>query len=106
MGPTAIWGGLPLRAPLPGLGSSRTKSTYPRVCAWLDRIRSLPFARRNPDVVRRGVTEKFSTRAGSPYEGARIIWRGDRLEWLFANGFHGWWATELTAGRTVVPVSL
>jgi hypothetical protein len=31
----------------------------------------------------------------SPYEGASIVWRGDRLEWLFANGFHDWWLGEL-----------
>jgi glutathione S-transferase len=91
---------------LRGLGVPPDPVAYPRVCAWLESVRSLPFARRDLDVVRRGVAEKFSSRTGSPYEGERIVRRGDRLEWLFANGFQGWWSTELTAGRAVVPVFL
>jgi glutathione S-transferase len=88
------------------LGLPPEPKAYPRTCAWLDRMRSLPFVRRDLDVVRRGVAEKLKGPGPSPYESERIIWRGDRLEWLFANGFHAWWANELIAGRAVVPVSL
>ena len=87
-----------------GLGPER--STVPHVCAWLERMRALPFVRRDLDVVRRGVAEKFHGREVSPYESERIVWRGDRLEWLFAHGFHDWWAGEWRAGRAIVPRSL
>jgi glutathione S-transferase len=88
------------------LGRSPDPVEYPRVYAWLDRMRSLSFVRHDLDVVRRAVAEKFSGRRPSLYESERIIWRGDRLEWLFVNGFHEWWVNELTAGRAVVPTSL
>jgi glutathione S-transferase len=88
------------------LGLSPDPHAHPRVHAWLGRMRTLPFVRSDLDMVRRGVAEKFGGPGASPYESERIIWRGDRLEWLFANGFHGWWANEMTAGRAVVPASL
>lgn len=88
------------------LGLAPERPTCPRVCAWLERMRALPFVRRDLDVVRRGVAEKFHGGEASPYESERIVWRGDRLEWLFVNGFHDWWAGELRAGRAIVPRSL
>jgi glutathione S-transferase len=88
------------------LGLPPDAREHPRIHDWLGRMRSLPFVRSDLEVVRRGVAEKFGGPGASPYESERIIWRGDRLEWLFANGFHGWWANEMTAGRVVVPVSL
>jgi len=42
----------------------------------------------------------------SPYEGEKIVWRGDRIEWLLAHGFHEWLLAELQAGRAVVPCSV
>jgi hypothetical protein len=51
------------------------------------------------------VTEKFGG-GPSPYEGRKVVWRGDRIEWLFRNGFADWWYDELAAGRVVIPDSL
>jgi glutathione S-transferase len=88
------------------LGLAPERPIHPRLCAWLERMRTLPFVRRDLDVVRRGVAEKFRGGEPPPYESERVVWRGDRLEWLFVSGFHDWWAGELRAGRAIVPRSL
>ncbi len=75
---------------------------HPRLSDWIRRMRSLPIVRNDLDYVKRMAVQKF-LEGPSPYEGERIIWRGDRLEWLFANGFHDWWLGELRAGRAVLP---
>jgi glutathione S-transferase len=75
---------------------------HPRLSEWIRRMRSLPIVRSDLDYVKRLAVEKF-LEGPSPYEGESIIWRGDRLEWLFANGFHDWWLGELRAGRAVLP---
>jgi len=84
------------------LGMVIDRVKQPRVYSWFRRMRSLPTVRNDLDYVKRMATEKFFE-GPSPYEGEKIIWRGDRLEWLFANGFHGWWLRELEEGRAVVP---
>jgi hypothetical protein len=48
--------------------------------------------------------EKFSA-GPSPYESERIVWRGDRIEWLIAHGYWDWFQSELEAGRAIVPRS-
>ena len=44
--------------------------------------------------------ETFPTRE---FERTRIFWRGDRIEWLLARGFHDWFFGEIKAGRTLWP---
>lgn len=78
---------------------------YPRVAAWNVRLRELAVVRQDLEYVRRAAREKFVD-GPSPYEGERIVWRGDRIEWLFHNGFADWWYAEYRAGRAVVPGSL
>jgi hypothetical protein len=34
----------------------------------------------------------------------RVVWRGDRIEWLLANGFHEWFLSEIRAERVGWPV--
>jgi len=55
--------------------------------------------------VKQAAIDKFAS-GPAPYEGETIVWRGDRLEWLFHHGFADWWMEELRAGRAVVPSSL
>jgi hypothetical protein len=33
----------------------------------------------------------------------KIFWRGDRIEWLLARGFHGWFAKEIEERRVLWP---
>ena len=36
-------------------------------------------------------------------EREKIFWRGDRIEWLLARGFHDWFVTEINEGRVLWP---
>jgi glutathione S-transferase len=87
------------------LGIALDPQTYPRLAAWNQRLRALPIVGADLEAVKRAAIEKFAA-GPSPYEGEKIVWRGDRLEWLFHHGFAEWWMDELRAGRAVVPSSL
>lgn len=39
----------------------------------------------------------------SSFERTKIFWRGDRIEWLLARGFHEWFFGEIKAGRVLWP---
>lgn len=87
------------------LGIAVDGQTHPQLAAWIQRLRALPIVRADLDAVKRAAIEKFGT-GSSPYEGDKIVWRGDRLEWLFHHGFADWWLAELRAGRVIVPSAL
>ena len=72
------------------------------VLRWNRSMRTLPVVRANLEHVKRSAVEKFSP-GPSPYETERVVWRGDRIEWLMAHGFHDWFVSELASGRAVVP---
>jgi hypothetical protein len=36
-------------------------------------------------------------------ERKRIFWRGDRIEWILARGFHPWFFKEVNEGRAIWP---
>jgi hypothetical protein len=57
------------------------------------------------DYVKQSAIEKFAPSV-SPYEAERVVWRGDRIEWLLGHGFQEWFWSELTSGRAVVPSSV
>lgn len=84
------------------LGVVLDDARHPRLLAWNRRMRALPVVRDDLAQVKKMAFERFGA-GKSPYEGVKVVWRGDRLEWLFANGFHPWWAEELRSGRAVVP---
>lgn len=65
-------------------------------------MRMLPVVREDLEHVKRSVSEKLAPGA-SPYEGVKVVWRGDRIEWLLAHGFADWFQAELASGRAVVP---
>jgi len=75
---------------------------FERVLRWSRAMRALPVVRADLEHVKRSAIEKFAPGA-SPYEATKIVWRGDRIEWLVAHGFQGWFQAELAAGRAVVP---
>ena len=77
---------------------------FPRVLGWSRALRALPVVRADLEHVKRSVLEKFAPGA-SPYEADKIVWRGDRIEWLLARGFGDWLRAELAAGRAVIPQS-
>jgi glutathione S-transferase len=78
---------------------------FPNVQRWNASMRTLPCVRSDLDYVRRNAIEKFAPDA-SPYESEKVVWRGDRIEWLLGHGFGNWFWSELASGRAVVPRSV
>ena len=74
-------------------------ATHLRLLAWFKRLRPLPvFA---ADLER---TEAFlRDLAPDLPRPASIVWRGDRLEWVLARGFHEWFFEEIRQGRVAWP---
>jgi hypothetical protein len=73
---------------------------HPHLLAWYRRLRALPVFR--GDLARaRAWQENNATRRPVT---SRVVWRGDRLEWLLANGFHDWFLSEIRAERVGWPV--
>lgn len=75
---------------------------FERVRRWNREMRALPAVHADLEHVKRSVVEKFGAGA-SPYEAEKVVWRGDRIEWLLAHGFGDWFQGELASGRAIVP---
>jgi len=75
------------------------------VHAWFRRMRTQPVVQRDLEYVKAAGLEKFVEQP-SPYEGEKVVWRGDRIEWLLCNGFDDWWSEERSTGRAVIPSSI
>jgi glutathione S-transferase len=75
---------------------------FPKLRQWNVALRALPAVQDDLEHVKRSAREKFAAGA-SPYEAEKVVWRGDRIEWLLAHGFAQWFGAELTSGRAVVP---
>jgi glutathione S-transferase len=78
---------------------------YANVRRWNASMRTLPCVREDLAYVRQCAIEKFAPGA-SPYDAEKVVWRGDRIEWLLAHGFREWLWSELASGRAVVPRSV
>jgi glutathione S-transferase len=87
---------------LKALGILLEESAYPGLLRWNRRMRMQTAVREDLEYVKRTAIEKFGS-GQSPYEGEKIVWRGDRIEWLMAHGFQDWLCSELSHGRAVVP---
>jgi glutathione S-transferase len=75
-------------------------ATHPRLLAWYKRLRQHPVCR--ADLER---TQMFLRDLGPALERpSRLVWRGDRIEWLLARGFGDWFFGEMRAGRVAFPV--
>jgi glutathione S-transferase len=73
-------------------------ATHPRLLGWYKRLRGFDVCR--ADVAR---TQAFLKNAGTLQRPPRIVWRGDRIEWLLARGFSDWFSEEIRAGRVAWP---
>ncbi|MEZ4361435.1 MAG: glutathione S-transferase family protein [Kofleriaceae bacterium] len=81
-------------------GVGHDPERHPRVHAWLKRLRGIgAFA----DDLERAKRAAATLSVSSDYERQKIFWRGDRIEWVLARGFHGWFAKEIEAKRTLWP---
>lgn len=93
----ALW---PHLAALRALKLALDAVKYPRLHAWFSWMRHdeifLNDARRTADFMK-----ALGTR--TDLERTKIFWRGDRIEWLLARGFHEWFFDEIKAGRVLWP---
>src|SRR5262249_60401897 len=58
-------------------------ATHPNLLAWYKRLRQVDVCR--ADLER---TQAFLRAAGAIQRPAKIVWRGDLLEWMLARGYH------------------
>jgi glutathione S-transferase len=74
-------------------------ATHPRLLAWYKRLRQLDVCR--ADLER---TRAFLRDLGPNLQRpARIVWRGDHIEWMLSRGFASWFFAELESGRVAWP---
>jgi glutathione S-transferase len=84
-----------------GLGHDAEK--YPRLHGWFKRMRGIELFADDLERSRKFVAEYFAPNAKLAHERTKIFWRGDRIEWMLARGFHGWFGNEITAHRVLWP---
>lgn len=80
------------------LGIPFSRDEHPRLHGWYRRLRSHPVF--SADLLR---VRAWLQRAASGPTIDRIVWRGDRIEWLLANGGHRWFLHEIENGRIAWP---
>ena len=82
------------------LGVPIDRARFPRLTAWVSHMRALPVC--SADLAR---TKAYLRNIeGDPdIERRRIFWRGDRIEWILARGYHAWFVNEIESGRVIWP---
>lgn len=82
------------------LQASFDQERHPNVLAWYKRCRDTKiFA---DDMARtKAYLSDATTMSG--VERNKIFWRGDRLEWILAKGYHDWFVNEIQEGRVMWP---
>lgn len=93
----AFW---PHLAALRALGLSLDVEKHPRLTAWFAAMRRDPVFL---DDARRTLEFMKAIGTNTELERTKLFWRGDRIEWLLARGFHDWFFGEIKAGRTLWP---
>ncbi|MFQ5955230.1 MAG: glutathione S-transferase C-terminal domain-containing protein, partial [Kiloniellales bacterium] len=81
------------------LGVSFSPERHPGLAAWLKRMRGLDVCRADLERTRAYVANL----AERNLERRKIFWRGDRIEWLLARGYHDWFMKEIADGRVIWP---
>ena len=72
---------------------------HPNITRWFKQMRGLPLGAGDLQRARDFITGLEQR----DFERDRIFWRGDRIEWLLARGYHDWFFKEIQQGRTVWP---
>lgn len=72
---------------------------FPKLTGWLQRMRALDICR--ADLARaRDYVKNLEEQDG---ERVKIFWRGDRIEWMLARGYHDWFMREIEEDRVLWP---
>jgi glutathione S-transferase len=72
---------------------------HPNVGRWFKEMRGLPICAADLKRARNYVV----TMKDRDIEKQRIFWRGDRIEWMLARGFHAWFFKEIGENRVAWP---
>jgi glutathione S-transferase len=72
---------------------------HPNLGRWFKEMRTLPMCAADLKRARDYVVNLQNL----DIERHRIFWRGDRLEWIMARGFHEWFCNEIEEGRVAWP---
>ena len=72
---------------------------YPNLARWFKEMRALPICIADLKRARDFVLNL----KGQDFEKRRIFWRGDRIEWILARGFHRWFLREIEEERVAWP---
>ncbi len=83
------------------LGVGIDEARFPRLTAWLAHMRALPLCRADVTRAKQYLEGMLADRADA--ERSKIFWRGDRIEWVLARGFHDWFVQEIRADRVLWP---
>jgi glutathione S-transferase len=71
----------------------------PNLARWFERMRKLPVCVADMQRARAFMAQLREI----DFERRRIFWRGDRIEWLLAHGFHDWFMREIAENRVLWP---
>jgi glutathione S-transferase len=72
---------------------------HPNVARWFKDMRTLAICAADLKRVRNYIV----TMKDRDIEKRRIFWRGDRIEWMLARGFHSWFFNEIKEDRVAWP---
>lgn len=90
----------PHLAALRPLGFTMDAQKFPRLVAWFQAMRKervcMDDGKRTADFMRAIPTN-------TSFERTKIFWRGDRIEWMLARGYHDWFMNEIKSGRVLWP---
>src|SRR6516225_8109948 len=81
------------------MGVEFSTQDHPNVGRWLKEMRALPIG--VADLKR--ARDYVVTMKDRDIEKRRIFWRGDRIEWMLARGFHAWFFKEIEENRVAWP---
>ena len=82
------------------LGIPFSNTLHPNLYAWFKSMRQLEIC--TTDLSR--LKAWFSTINERPLEKEKIAWRGDRIEWLLARGFHDWFYSQIEKDKVIWPL--
>jgi glutathione S-transferase len=81
------------------MGVEFSAADHPNLARWFKAMRALPIC--TADL--RRARDFVANLQGKDFERGRIFWRGDRIEWMLARGFHDWFFKEIREGRVLWP---
>lgn len=81
------------------LGVSFSPGRHPSIAGWLQRMRGMEMCRADLERARAYLADIGARNL----ERRKLFWRGDRIEWVLARGYHDWFVREIKEGRVIWP---